>query len=359
MIISESLYHHPKIFSKFIPRFILYNDFEKGGMPMKRKTIAVLLIILTVFGVVFAEFGPPSDKEIVTFTQPESSETEGLDFVSSSEDKGFGPASGTNLTNRVETVKNDFWFHDIFLKIITVAALIIASLLIFLFFRNKRWYRKLLMVSSVIIIGFIFGGFLCPVTAVQNVIIKFGTAYTILFSIPLISTLLFGRIYCSSVCPYGALSELLHIRKFAIRVPKKLDKILKYVKYGILIFLVLRIFLTGELIGDTPFKALFTFGGETLNWIMTGVFLFLSLFIYRPFCRYFCPYGALMALISKISLFRLKKDEKCVSCRICEKTCQMDAMDEQAKANSECILCGECCQKCPKDSLSLSTNKKR
>jgi polyferredoxin len=135
--------------------------------------------------------------------------------------------------------------------------------------------------------------------------------------------------------------------------------VLKYIKYGILAFLLLRIFLTGDLLDNTPFKAVFEFGGNPLNWIMTGVFIFLSLFVYRPFCRYFCPYGAIMALISKISFIKLRKDDYCISCRICERECQMDAMDKNAKTNAECILCGDCCTKCPKDSLSLSTNKKR
>jgi polyferredoxin len=315
---------------------------------MSRKLFVTGLILILALGMLFAEFGPSSDSKLDTFSPPASSEM-----------KGFGPSSDIELDKTVSVKNDDFWFHDIAIKILIVIGLITASLLIFVFSRKKKWYRKLMMISSVVIIGFVFGGFLCPTTAVQNVIIKFGTAYTLLFSIPLLSTLFFGRIYCSSVCPYGAISELLHIRKFAIKVPKKVDSVLKYIKYGILAFLLLRIFLTGDLLDNTPFKAVFEFGGNPLNWIMTGVFIFLSLFVYRPFCRYFCPYGAIMALISKISFIKLRKDDYCISCRICERECQMDAMDKNAKTNAECILCGDCCTKCPKDSLSLSTNKKR
>jgi polyferredoxin len=294
---------------------------------MSRKTIVFIFIILIALTAVFAEFGPPASSEVKEFLPPSSEES-------------------------------SYWFHDLFLKIITVSALIFASLLVFLFLRTKKWARKLMLISSVIIIGLIFGGFLCPSSAVQNIMLKAGTAYLILFSIPLIATFIFGRIYCGSVCPYGAISELLHIKKFAIKVPKKADKVLKYVKYGILVFLVLRVLFTGEVVGNTPFKAIFVFGGATLDWVMTGIFVFLSLFIYRPFCKYFCPYGAIMSIIAKFSIFRIKKDESCVSCRICEKECPMDAMDDHAVTDSECILCGECCNKCPKDSLKLRFSTK-
>lgn len=315
---------------------------------MGRKILLTGLMMIMALGMLFADFAPPADSEVKSFSPPASSEI-----------KGFGPPSDSKLTNTIEKESEPIWFHDLSIKILIVSVLITVSLLIFIFLKDKKWYRKMLLIASVGIIGFIFGGFLCPVTAVQNVIIKFGTAYTILFSIPLIATLFFGRIYCGTVCPYGAISELLHLKKFALKVPKKVDRILKYVKYGILVFLILRVFFSGSIIDNTPFKALFSFGGSTLNWIMTGAFAFLSLFIYRPFCRYICPYGAIMGLISKISIIKLRKDDSCVSCRICEKTCPMEAMDEQAKAGLDCILCGDCCQKCPKDSLSLSTNKKK
>lgn len=270
----------------------------------------------------------------------------------------FGPPGDVQLTQTIKSEEVSFWDHDIVLKIFIVGGLLVLSIVSFVFFRKKKWIRKVLLISSVIIIGFFSGGFLCPVSAVQNILFKAGTAYLILFLIPLVSTAIFGRFYCGYVCPFGALSELLHVKKLRISVDKRWDKILKYLKYIILIILVLRVFLGSEAVTDlTPFKALFSFGGSWLNWSLTGLFVGLSVFFYRPFCKYLCPYGALMALISRFSLFKIKSDESCINCTLCVKNCPMDAMNENIQTNSECIFCGECCQNCPKDSLNASINK--
>jgi len=264
----------------------------------------------------------------------------------------FGPPDDVQITQKINTEAMSFWGHDLILKIVMVSGLLVLSITFFSFFQKKKWVRKGFLISPVIIVGFFGGGFLCPVSAVQNILFKAGSAYLILFLIPLISTAIFGRFYCGFVCPFGALSELFHIKKIRISVNKRWDRLLKYLKYIILIILVLRIFLGSEVVTDiTPFKALFTFGGSWLNWSLTGLFIVLSIFFYRPFCKYFCPYGALMALISRFSLFKIKSDESCVNCTLCVKICPMNAMEEDIHTNSECILCGECCQNCPKDSL--------
>ena len=293
---------------------------------MKSKKIHIIILILIMITViVLAEFGPPAD---VKLTQPIKSE------------------------------EVSFWDHDIVLKIFIVSGLLFLSISSFIIFKKKKWVRKVLLISSVIIIGFFGGGFLCPVSAVQNILFKAGSAYLILFMIPLISTAVFGRFYCGYVCPFGALSELFHVKKLRISVNKRWDRILKYLKYIILIVLVFRIFLGSDAVTDlTPFKALFTFGGSWLNWSLTGLFIGLSVFFYRPFCKYLCPYGALMALIGRFSLFKIKSDESCINCTLCVKKCPMNAMNENIQTSSECILCGECCQNCPKDSLNASINR--
>ncbi|HRW36000.1 MAG TPA: 4Fe-4S binding protein [Thermotogota bacterium] len=294
-------------------------------MKNKKNQFLMFIILIFVTAIIFAEFGPPEDVQI---------------------------------TQQVKQEDFSFFEHDIVLKIGIISILLILSISSFILFQKKKWIRKGLLISSVIVIGFFGGGFLCPVSAVQNVLFKAGTAYLILFLIPLISTAIFGRFYCGYVCPFGALSELLHVKKLRISVNKRWDKILKYLKYIILIILILRIFLGSEAVSDlTPFKALFSFGGTWLNWTLTGFFIGLSVFFYRPFCKYLCPYGALMALINRFSLFKIKSDESCVNCTLCVKKCPMNAMEDNIKTNSECIFCGECCQNCPKDSLNASINK--
>lgn len=70
---------------------------------------------------------------------------------------------------------------------------------------------------------------------------------------------------------------------------------------------------------DSSFQSLFTFEIAVIGIGLTVVFAVLSLFIYRPFCKYFCPYGALMAIVSRFSIFKVKKEDSCVSCNLCLK----------------------------------------
>jgi len=289
----------------------------------KNRLIIVVLTLLTI--IVFAEFGPPEDVQI---------------------------------TKQITKEELSYWDHDLILKVMIVSVLVALAVILFNFIKRKKWGRPLYLTSSIVIIGFFGGGYLCPVSAVQNILFKAGTAYLILFLIPLVSTAIFGRFYCGYVCPFGALSELLHIKKWRITVNHGWDRRLKVIKYVILIVLILRLLLGGQTLTDlTPFKALFTFGGSWLNWALTGLFVGLSIFFYRPFCKYLCPYGALMAIISRFSLFKIKHDDNCIDCSLCIKKCPMDAMGKDIHTNSECILCGDCCQNCPKDSLSVNIKK--
>ena len=273
----------------------------------------------------------------------------------------FGPGEGTQLSNDIAVKAPDYWVHDTGMKIVAVSLLIAGSVSVFFLFGAQRTRRIIILIISTVIAGFILGGFLCPISVVQNVFLKFDSAYLILFLIPLVATVAFGRFFCGYVCPFGAISELLHLRKFRIKIPEKWDKPFRFIKYAVLGFLVIRVLVSGEAVTDlTPFKALFTFGGEWINWLLTGLFIVLSVFFYRPFCKYLCPYGAIMAVLTRFSLLRIKAGKTCVDCRLCSGNCSMGAMGDDIKTSGECILCGECCTNCPRESLSisLSYNKK-
>lgn len=78
-----------------------------------------------------------------------------------------------------------------------------------------------------------------------------------------------------------------------------------------------------------------------------------SILIYRPFCKYICPLGAIYALFNKVAIYRYHVDErKCVNCHRCAQVCPMN-IDPQAETNhAECIRCGACKQICPTDAIS-------
>ena len=80
--------------------------------------------------------------------------------------------------------------------------------------------------------------------------------------------------------------------------------------------------------------------------------VFLSILVYRPFCRYLCPLGAFYGLFNKISLYRYRIDEsKCTSCGACQKACKIDIKTFKDPNSMECIRCGDCIKSCPHNAI--------
>lgn len=218
-----------------------------------------------------------------------------------------------------------------------------------------------MLIASVAVLGLYLGGFLCPLTAIQNLFMKWQTGYLLLFLTVLGSALLWGRIFCGYICPFGALQELLHFKRISRTMPSFWDRYLTRVKYILLGYLVVRVLVTGQVIlqGYTPFKALFTWGGTPLSISLTLSLALLSLIMYRPFCRYLCPLGAFLALLSRFSLFKVRVSSHCVNCGLCQKVCKSRAIAGKSPRidSSECILCGDCLLKCPKKAIATETTK--
>lgn len=262
------------------------------------------------------------------------------------------PGSQTQIQDQVQ--QSSYWKHDLLWKTLAVGGL--SAIGIWISLRKAFKYRKVLMIVSIAILGFLFGGVLCPITTVQNVLFKYETAYLLMFLIPVIISFIFGRIYCGYVCPFGGVQELLYMKKYGKKVPYKTDKLLRYVKYIVLAIVVIAALSAGRVFsGSTPFKSLFTFEFAIIGILITTVFAILSIFIYRPFCKYLCPYGALMAFASRFSIFKVKKNDSCVNCNLCLKKCPMGAMETPGEVSDECIMCGECCCACPKNSLEIKS----
>lgn len=217
----------------------------------------------------------------------------------------------------------------------------------------------------------------CPIGSLQAVIgsSKFQFAYYIVGFLILIGVLL-GRVVCGFLCPFGWFQELLHqipTKKFST---KKLH-FLTYLKYVILAVFVIVLPMTivnevelgdpffckyicpaGILEGGIPLSmadagiraslgALFTWKSCILLGIMV-----LSVFFYRPFCKWICPLGAFYALFNKISLYRFRIDsEKCTSCGACSRVCKMDVEVFRTPNHAECIRCGDCVHACPHQAI--------
>ena len=198
--------------------------------------------------------------------------------------------------------------------------------------------------------------------------------------------LLVGRFIRGWLCLFGLIQELLYkIPLPKLKVPKKLDRVLRYLKYAVLLILVflLPFFWRSELGVGEPFfckylcpvgtleggvplvllqEQLKSAAGFLFRWkfaLMTLVLLS-SVYIHRPFCKYLCPLGAFYALFQKVSVLRLKLDkEKCVSCGKCEKTCPMGVAVTRDPNSAECIRCGACVRACPAGALRFGSGAKK
>lgn len=221
----------------------------------------------------------------------------------------------------------------------------------------------------------------CPIGAMQAVFDgnKRRFAFYVVGWLAMIG-LLVGRFVCGWLCLFGLIQELLYkIPGPKLKVPQKLDRALRYLKYVVLIVLVFAlpfIFRTKLGIGE-PFFCKYLCPAGTLEAGVPLVILDKSLrpalgllfkwkfavlivcllsctVIYRPFCKYVCPLGAFYALFQKVSFMRMHVDaHKCINCGLCAKACKMDIDPVKDANNAECIRCGECVGTCPHKAISF------
>ncbi len=173
------------------------------------------------------------------------------------------------------------------------------------------------------------------------------------------STLLGGAWFCGWLCPFGFAQDwTARVARFLriprLRIPVGIEKYFRFLRY-----VLLALSFTGlafVLFVQTPYGSAMGLVDRNLSfvtqgaWILLGAFLFLSLFVDRPFCRYFCPEGARYGLISLARVFTIKRDEsKCVSCGSCDRRCpaQIEVSGSSEVRNAQCINCFECIAACP------------
>ena len=187
-----------------------------------------------------------------------------------------------------------------------------------------------------------------------------------------------GRLVCGFLCPFGLLQDLLaRVPLPKGKVPRWLDKPLRYLKYVILVLLVVLALLlhepafckflcpAGLLEAGLPLTSLNPqFAGlrGPLFYIKLGVLLaivLLSLWIFRPFCKYLCPLGAFYGLFNGVGFYRLQvAEDKCVRCGKCAAICPMDVDVVRHPNSPECIRCGKCVDTCPTKAISVCRSLK-
>ena len=198
-------------------------------------------------------------------------------------------------------------------------------------------------------------------------------ANILLLAVVFIVTAVWGRFFCGFICSFGALQDLLWLggRNLPFRpvFSQKVDRVLKYLKYAVLLFIVIGVWTFG-ITGDTVWSPWTIFGMYASPWkgvpsqamflSVGGLLLLLtiigSLLIERFFCKYLCPLGALFTLASHFRVFKLKRDSASCSgsCRVCSRKCSMSIpLYQYDKVRSgECIDCMKCTTACARGNIN-------
>ena len=211
-----------------------------------------------------------------------------------------------------------------------------------------------------------FGGLeaLWSVISGGPVLQHIATSTFILFGFAVLAALVFRRVFCGYICPLGTLQEL--FGKLGRRiggqrrpvVPAAIDRPARYLKYVVLAVITLWTWQAAELVirGFDPWVAYMhlssgeVFAEFSLGLAVLGVSLVGSMIYDRFFCKYLCPMGALLAIVSRVAPFAVRRNAAtCISCSACDKACPVNIEVSSAGTvtSAECISCNECVNACP------------
>ncbi len=235
-------------------------------------------------------------------------------------------------------------------------------------FKKTRPARPLFLMGSLVIFGFINGGCPCIISSFQNfILLGLGAEFkihTILWFVGIVAvTYLFGRVWCGWICHLGALQEFIYSSdRFDFFKGKRAQEIMRWIRYVLFAALIIQLISTKEILFNRvdPFKVAFNLSSYyTAGWILLGILLISSLFVYRPFCRAVCPVGLLLGWTNRLpGASIIGRNKHCTGCLSCRKVCRTQAIDEYANVSSpDCIMCGDCLDSCKKEGLSFFRKK--
>lgn len=233
------------------------------------------------------------------------------------------------------------------------ALLVIFALVMATFFSKNSRLRWFTLSVTLVYLGFINGGFL-SVSHITNTI-NLGPSM-ILSDIPLLmivvftllTTLIWGRVFCSTLCPFGAVQDFLSKlvpKRWQRTVPAAIHNKAIYIKYAILALIVLMAFVQGGVSifqYFEPFGTLFFYSTSIVLWSILIVILLASSVVKRFYCRYACPLGAALGVLSLVSLSRIKRVQQCTACTVCEHACPTGAIERHKVDFKECVRCDIC-----------------
>ena len=254
---------------------------------------------------------------------------------------------------------------------------LLAAFLVLAFISFKRKSVPLKFVTFAFAIGYMgfAKSYLISITNIFSVldwnwpIFKYSLAWYLFFGFTVVSTILWGRLYCGRICAYGALTQVLDAvlpAKWRIEVPRPIEKRAAWIKFGILGGVIAYYLVTHNLLiyqYTEPFW-MFSLLGTSIMWTLLAILLGATLVVRNLYCRFLCPVGATLGLMSYLTVFRIKRWSECNTCRICQKACQWGAIEGPKILMTECVRCDDCerlyydTAKCPHWRIIEYNNKK-
>jgi NosR/NirI family transcriptional regulator, nitrous oxide reductase regulator len=227
-----------------------------------------------------------------------------------------------------------------------------ATLAMVGFFRKSETLKWVTLGAAVLYLG----AFRSQLVSIVNIfaltkwnlpIFRYNLAWYLFAVFTLATTVLWGRLYCGRVCAFGAMTQLLDKvvpARLRLEVPRAIESKAACIKYALLGTTVLYFLVTSDISIYRYVEPFWMFTGVALTpmWVGLGVLLLATVFVRNLYCRFLCPVGAFLGLISQLTVFRIPRWSECSNCKLCEKTCEWGAIEGPKIHLSECVRCDDC-----------------
>jgi NosR/NirI family transcriptional regulator, nitrous oxide reductase regulator len=283
------------------------------------------------------------------------------------------PDRGWTFEEEEEVVAT--WGDDLRAQAVDLAA--VAAFLVFAFvsfFRKNAVLKYVTLALAVAYLGF----YKSQLISVVNVfgllggnlpLLRHNLAWYLLAIVAVVSTVLWGRVYCGRICAFGAFTQLIDRivpAKWRVNVPRTVERRAMLIKYVILGGAIAYFLATSDSSIYPYIEPFWMFGFHATPglWVALGVLLIATVFVRNAYCRFLCPVGAALGVLSKLTVFRIKRWSECSTCRICEKACEWGAIRGPQIVLTECVRCDDCerlyadTTKCPHHLIILHRSRR-
>ena len=268
---------------------------------------------------------------------------------------GASPAvaqdDGWNFEEEEEAVPT--FADELRAQAVDVAAVGAFSVLAFVsFFRKSERLKVVTLVAAVAYLGF----YKSQLISIVNVfgllggnlpLVRHNLAWYLLAIVTVGSTILWGRVYCGRVCAFGAFTQLVDRvvpARWQLRIPPAVERRASAIKYVVLGGAIVYFLATSDPLIYPYIEPFWMFGLHATAplWIGLGLLLVATVFVRNAYCRFLCPVGAALGVLSSLTVFRIKRWSECGTCRICEKACEWGAIRGPKIVLTECVRCDDC-----------------